>query len=128
MKNDSNGDKNDDRNVNEENVFERNDKDYEAYNPRYTNYARAPETNREIILRLVKKKWVILFVISLLAIVGIVVSLSVHFTAPEPLQTTTLSTATTLLTAPTASSMITWRPTSSGIFITPSNENKSFDS
>ena len=115
VKNDSNGDKNADGNVNEENVYERYDGDYEAYNPKYANYSKLPGTHREIILRLAKKKWVILLVITLFAIVGIAVGLSVHFTVPESLPTTTLEPSSTLSIAPTASSMITSTITSPGI-------------
>ena len=118
VKNDSNGDKNADGNVNEENVYERYDGDYEAYHPKYAYYSKSPETHREILLRLAKKKWVILLVISLFAIVGIAVGLSVHFTVPESLPTTTLEPSSTLSIAPTASSMITSTTTSQGISTT----------
>ena len=111
VKKDDNGDKNADGNINEENVYERYDGDYEAYNPKYANYSKSPETHREIILRLAKKKWVILLVISLLAIVGIAIGLSVHFTVPEP--TTTLDLSSTSI-APTASSMTKSMTTSKG--------------
>ena len=59
-KKDGNGDKNTDRNINKENVYERYDGDYEAYYPKYANYSKSLETHREIILRLTKKKWVVL--------------------------------------------------------------------
>ena len=114
FKNDGNGDRNDEGNENQENVY---DGDYEAYNPRYANYFKTPKSQPAKILRLAKKKLVILLVISLLAIVGIAVGLSVHFTVPTPLPTTTHGTSTTLLIAPTASSMVTSTSTSQGIFI-----------
>ena len=71
------------------NIYEQYDGDYAAYNHRYANYSKMPESNCEIILRFAKKKWAILLVISLLSIVGIAVGLSVHFMVPEPLQSTT---------------------------------------
>ena len=114
VKNDDNGDKNADGNINEENVYERYDGDYEAYNPKYANYSKSPATHREIILRLAKKKWVILLIISLLAIVGIAVGLTMHFTVPEP--TTTLGLSSTSI-APTASSMTKSMTTSKGFSI-----------
>ena len=118
-----NGDKNSDKNEKQENVYEPYDEDYEAYNPKYANYSKAPETHRKIILRLTKQKWVILLVITLLAIVGIAVGLSVHFTTTESPSTTTLGTSTTLSIVPTASSMVVSTTTTSGIFILPCHKN-----
>ena len=76
----------------EENIYE--DYNYEAYihekyNPRYANDPQTPESNREIISRLTKRKWTILLLISFLSIVGIAVGLSVHFMTPEPLKSST---------------------------------------
>ena len=71
-------------NGDEEKVYEQYDDDYEPYNSRYANYSKVSNTNRqEIFRKLADKKWVMLFVISLLAICGIAVGLSIHFTAPQ---------------------------------------------
>ena len=119
MKKEDNGDKNADGNINEENFSERCDGDYEAYNPKYAHYSKSPGTHREMILRLAKKKSMMLLVIPLLAIIGLAVGLSVHFTEPE--QPTTLGPSSTSI-APTASSMITLTTTSKGISNLPSQQ------
>ena len=109
---DVNNDGNENDNGNEEDsktkIYERYDADYEAYNPRYATYLKTSNTHRGTVIRnFITKKWVALLIIALIAICGIVVGLSVHFTAPESMSSTTLGMSMTLSILPTESLMIT---------------------
>ena len=71
-------------NRNKDEVDEHDDGDYEAYNPKYASYPKTSNTHQRVYcLKLVKQKWVILLMVTFLAICGITVGLSIHFTAPK---------------------------------------------
>ena len=90
-------------------VYEHHDGDYEGYNPKYASYLKTSNTHHRVICqKLAKKKWVILVMVTFLAICGIAVGLSIHFTAPK-----TSSIATAQFVAPTASMMVTLEMTTS---------------
>ena len=98
---------NESMNQGKEEVYEEYDGNYEAYNPKYAKYLKVPNTQRQVVCRkFTKKKWVILLVIALLAISGIAVGLSVHFTSPSPESTASfkeeLITTTTVVSMTTA--------------------------
>ena len=121
---DVNNDGNEKGNGNEEDfktrIYERYDGDYEAYNPRYATYSKTSNTYRGSIIRnLITKKWVVLLTIALIAICGIVVGLSVHFTTPEsPTPVTSPKTTTPVIsprtTAPVTSPRTTTPDTTPG--------------
>ena len=121
---DVNDDKKTDENENKEHVHEQYDGDYEPYNPKYANYSKSPKTNREIIVGLAKKKWMIILAIVLLAIVVIAIGLSVHFKIPELHPSTTPGTSTTSLTLSIASFVtMESNTTTSGFLILSSHKN-----
>lgn len=69
-------------NENFKKVYEEYDVNYNVYGARYNDYSNSHRSNRERILRrLSKKKSWIIFIVVILSIGGIVIGLSVHFTA-----------------------------------------------
>ena len=98
VKVDGTHDVNKDKKENEGEVNEGYDQNYEAYNPHYADYSKPLNSHRNIIFEFAKKKWVILLVIALLAICGLVVGLSVHFTMAQGFFNLTSHTESVLLT------------------------------
>ena len=88
----------------EEEVHEGYDGDYQENMPRYATYSTK---TKSITQKFLKKKIIMIFVLLVVCTVGVVVGLSIHFTAvPDPMKTTmaTISTTTTAaMTISTAS-------------------------
>ena len=101
-------------------VYENYDADYEAYRPRYGSYTKNTTSNRQIIMkRIARKKCLIIMVVSLVFIGGIIVGLSVHFTATSPSPSTALPSDFSIMTsiAPAVNSTLTSMVTLSEPFV-----------
>ena len=102
--------------VNVDEAAENNDDVYEEYNQNhdeerreYASYSKPPS----IIQKVMKKKILVLFILSLITIEGLVVGLSVHFTKPSSYSSQTNATTITSATIyTTTSSTITLSTTS----------------
>ena len=70
----------------QEDVYEEYAGDFQDYTPRYATYSNE---SRSIIQKLLKKKMLVILVIIVASTIGVAIGLSVHFTRPTTVPSTT---------------------------------------